>query len=56
MEFPYWIPSERDFPEDFSDENGEYVNICCVCKKEFCGHKRRVVCKVCSEKENKEIS
>jgi hypothetical protein len=37
----------RDWPEDFSDENGTYTNVCVYCKHEFMGHKRRVVCKWC---------
>jgi len=40
--------SERDWPEDFSGENGNYMNRCADCKLTFFGHKRRVVCKVCS--------
>lgn len=56
MEFPFWIPSERDYPEDFEYENGEYVNICHICHEAFCGYKRRIVCKICSEKEREEIS
>jgi hypothetical protein len=40
---------ERDWPEDAKDtDNGRYQNICCLCGKEFIGHKRRVACKVCS--------
>ena len=38
----------RDWPEDFSHENGNYFCRCCICKAEFRGHKRRVVCKCCS--------
>jgi hypothetical protein len=34
--------------EDFSHENGNYLNNCISCKKDFIGHKRRVVCKVCA--------
>ncbi|KKN33990.1 hypothetical protein LCGC14_0798030 [marine sediment metagenome] len=40
--------SERNWPEDFSHENGNYFCRCCHCGKDFIGHKRRVVCKVCS--------
>lgn len=39
---------EGNWVEDFSHENGNYMNICCVCQKEFLGHKRRVVCKKCA--------
>jgi len=34
--------------EDFSHENGNYLNNCISCKKDFIGHKRRVVCKLCA--------
>jgi len=37
----------RSWEEDFDGENGRYTNECCVCKKEFIGHKRRVSCKQC---------
>ena len=40
--------SARDWMEDFGHENGNYWNRCCKCKKMFAGHKRRVVCKECS--------
>lgn len=42
--------SERDWPEDFEDENGNYQNRCCVCKEFFFGYKRRVTCKKCKSK------
>ncbi len=42
-------PSEGDWPEDFGHENGNYFCNCTYCKKTFTGHKRRVVCKVCSK-------
>lgn len=38
---------KRSFKEDYPHENGEYVNICHVCKNQFVGHKRRVTCKMC---------
>jgi len=38
---------ERNWPEDFSHENGNYTNTCCCCKLYFVGHKRRPVCRVC---------
>lgn len=44
---------ERNFPEDYSHENGNYRNICCLCKNEFKGHKRRVICKKCEQPEKK---
>lgn len=44
------LRSDRDWSEDFSDENGNYMNKCCVCKEFFFGYKRRVVCKKCKKK------
>jgi hypothetical protein len=44
---PLYSPSERDWPEDFHHENGQYMNKCCHCKKVFCGNKHRVSCKKC---------
>jgi len=43
-EVPPW---DRDWEEDFELENGHYFNICCKCEKEFIGHKKRVICKIC---------
>lgn len=37
----------KDWPEDFSHENGNYMCRCVSCKGDFVGHKRRVVCKQC---------
>lgn len=39
----------RNWPEDFSHENGNYSCTCCLCHQHFIGHKRRVVCKLCSK-------
>ncbi len=36
----------RDWPEDFSHENGRYSCRCTLCGKMFEGHKRRVICKL----------
>ena len=48
-----WIePSEgnvNDWPEDFEQENGNYVNVCVLCGEEFVGHKRRVFCRACAK-------
>lgn len=41
-------PSERNWTEDASHENGNYECLCCECDQLFIGHKRRVVCKACS--------
>lgn len=40
---------ERSWPEDAGHENGNYSNSCCECLRMFTGHKRRVVCRSCSE-------
>lgn len=37
-----------DWAEDYMHENGNYQNTCCLCNLLFCGHKRRVVCKACT--------
>lgn len=39
----------RDFPEDYRHENGQYFNLCVRCQWHFVGHKRRVLCRECSE-------
>lgn len=39
---------ERDWPEDFPHENGNYRNICGQCKEDFIGHKRRPACRKCT--------
>lgn len=41
--------TEWDWTEDFSHENGNYENVCAHCTVHFRGHKRRVVCKKCSQ-------
>lgn len=43
---------EGNLEEDFSHENGNYLNVCTVCGKEFFGHKRRMICKSCYEQNN----
>ena len=43
----------RSFPEDSSQENGNYLNNCCSCKKDFVGNKHRMMCKTC-QKASKE--
>jgi len=42
------INYEGSWKEDFSHENGNYMNECRLCKKCFLGHKRRMVCKCCA--------
>lgn len=49
LKLPVTIAAARDWPEDANLENGNYANICCHCSEQFAGHKRRVVCKQCSE-------
>lgn len=39
-----------DWTEDYVLENGQYFNNCIHCGQQFCGHKRRVVCRVCASK------
>ena len=41
--------SPKNWTEDYSHENGNYVNTCMFCKDQFFGHKRRVVCKECTQ-------
>jgi len=38
---------ERDWREDFTHENGNYMNVCSKCGETFKGHKRRTICKIC---------
>lgn len=40
--------NRRNWTEDFTHENGNYMNTCVYCKNEFKGHKRRVICKICN--------
>jgi hypothetical protein len=47
---PFPAPSARDWVEDFPHENGNYENHCVGCHLSFIGHKRRHICKVCSER------
>ncbi len=44
-------PSNRDWPEDATHENGNYLNQCQSCKETFIGHKRRYTCKKCASEE-----
>jgi hypothetical protein len=39
--------SLKNWPEDFDQENGQYMNLCCECKQSFVGLKGRDVCKQC---------
>lgn len=42
------VPTERDYPEDFHQENGQYWNRCLSCELEFVGNKHRRRCKECA--------
>lgn len=44
-----YTPTENDWVQDFTHENGNYTCTCCICHTIFRGHKRRVVCMKCSE-------
>lgn len=39
---------DRDWEEDFTHENGQYICHCCICDLNFIGYKRRAVCKSCA--------
>jgi hypothetical protein len=41
--------ADRDWPEDFAMENGNYMCRCRLCKETFAGHKRRLACKSCDQ-------
>lgn len=45
---------EKDWPEDWGHENGQYYCRCMYCRDMFIGYKRRVVCKQCSSIETKQ--
>jgi hypothetical protein len=47
----YWqemTESGRNWIEDFTHENGQYICGCVKCGKDFQGHKRRALCKSCA--------
>lgn len=46
---PFECHDERNWPEDYEHENGNYLNVCLTCKLAFRGHKRRVECRMCSD-------
>ena len=39
---------ERSWTEDFGPENGHYFSTCCECGRQFVGHKRRAMCRMCA--------
>ncbi len=44
--------TNRDYPEDFVEENGNYQNKCVPCGELFCGNKHRRVCKKCATEQD----
>lgn len=44
-----------DWPKDFNHENGMYNCECMECGIEFTGHKRRIQCRSCFDKNAKAI-
>ena len=47
---------QHDYPEDFSDENGNYQHRCYSCGRLFVGHKRRAeICKACAVKSAPQV-
>jgi len=47
--------SPKNWTEDYSHENGNYICHCIKCKEYFFGYKRRCICKECSDKKNDNI-
>ena len=44
----------RDYRQDFSEENGQYMHQCRICKNVFIGHKRRPsICSLCKSSMDK---
>lgn len=46
------VVGTRNWHEDFSDENGQYLGKCFQCGNWFIGHKHRMTCKLC-DSDNK---
>lgn len=46
--------SEHSWKEDYPDENGKHHHTCQQCGAQFIGHKRRMICKVCSDRAQSE--
>jgi len=53
VDWPEMEASGRSWTEDAPHENGSYLCSCVVCLKYFIGHKRRAVCKLCSQSDAK---
>ena len=47
MNDPFGTHPDRNFPEDYEQDNGKYVNKCIYCELFFMGNKHRVCCKKC---------
>ena len=53
MSADYLAPDcPRNWTEDADHENGRYLCRCTTCKQPFIGHKRRVTCKVCADRDS----
>lgn len=48
--------TSRNFPEDYDQENGNYINTCKDCNLPFRGNKHRIWCKMCEEPNWDELS
>lgn len=46
-----FTPGPRDWKSDFQHENGQYNCKCLTCGLPFVGHKRRLTCCECANKE-----
>jgi hypothetical protein len=45
-----------DWPEDFAEENGNYLNTCSGCGELFSGNKHRCSCAVCALAHTKKLA
>ena len=43
---------QRDYPADFHSEHGHNECVCGHCGRNFGGHKRRTICRACTEEQN----
>lgn len=46
----------HDWPKDYRQANGNYLNRCSGCGVLFRGHKRRIVCRKCAELSEEEYA
>lgn len=53
---PFGTHEARNFPEDYSQENGNYINMCRDCGLSFRGNKHRIWCKMCDEPNWEELA